>query len=647
MNRKSIGILFFTGALITFLLTGCSNTKEIPETQIQLSESGITVTFDGKELSTDEGGRVHTNANIVYYESGKDSTYGEGTEADEHDASEAEAHTVVTITEPGTYRISGTLPKGQIAVDLGEDANEDPEAVVTLILDGADISCTVAPAVIFYNVYECGDKSEENASPVVDTSAAGANVVIADGTINHINGSYVARIYEEGTTDKLHKYDGAFYSKRTMNLNGESEGTGELYITAENEGLNSELHLTINGGNIFIESQDDGINTNEDFVSVTTINGGYLYINAGLGSEGDGIDSNGYLTINGGTVSSFANGRTGDGGIDADSDILLNGGTVLATGSRNDAVSADSIQPFMELSFATTKVSGEILRIEASEGTELLTFVPRKDFQSLTYTSADLAWEQTYQIYVGGAVSGAATKDGICPIGCNYSGGTLQQYTGNSFGMGRPGMGGQPPGGFEPGEMPERMEQPEDGGQRPEPPEGMEFPEGGGNPPEMPEDSGQRSEPPEGFGGFPGGGPDNGSATPSEGSTEFLLTKETHSFSGISDGIDASGKTAVIFTVNGGNRLETTDGTIIITDISAITKDSGEAVNLSAENIQITITDIPSEDYSATGFLSDGMDFINGLFPEEEGTYQLTISVDNGDTTYTGTTQIQFSIKEE
>ena len=59
---------------------------------------------------------------------------------------------------------------------MGEDAEENPEAVVTLILDGVDINCSVAPAVIFYNVYECGDK--DNAIKEVDTIKAGANVVM-------------------------------------------------------------------------------------------------------------------------------------------------------------------------------------------------------------------------------------------------------------------------------------------------------------------------------------------------------------------------------------------------------------------------------------------------------------------------------------
>ena len=129
-----------------------------------------------------------------------------------HTAAEAAAQTVVTITKAGTYRISGTLSAGQLAVDLGDSASTDPTAVVTLIFDGASITCKIAPAVIFYNVYECNNGwSTDTATSTVDTSAAGANVVIADGSTNNITGSHVAKIYKTSTTPKI-KYDGAFYS---------------------------------------------------------------------------------------------------------------------------------------------------------------------------------------------------------------------------------------------------------------------------------------------------------------------------------------------------------------------------------------------------------------------------------------------------
>ena len=469
------------------------------ETSIVLSDSGVEV--DGQTAPDSADAAVYVGADIVYYEDGRDETYGEGTEEDAHTAEEAAAHTVVTITQPGTYRVSGTLSLGQLAVDLGEDAEEDPEAVVTLILDGADITCTVAPAVIFYNVYECAAGDEEDASPAVDTSAAGANVVLADGSVNSITGSYVARIYKEGTTDKLHKYDGAFYSKMSMNVDGEAEGTGVLNLTADNEGLDSELHLTINGGVINITAENDGINTNEDGVSVTTINGGTITITGGLGAEGDGIDSNGYLVVNGGTVLTTANPQAGEGGIDSDSGICLNGGTVIALGSRNDSAAADSAQALIELTFRATVPEGSEVELRDSEGTAVVSFTAPRDFSSATLSAPELAWDSTYTLWV----------DGV-----------QQQYTGTGTmdapgggGGGQPLEGGQPPEGMEPpaGETP-----PEPTG-TPSQGEGMEPPEGG--------------QPPEGM--QPGGRPGDGGAADEPGETAFVITADSHAFQGVGD----------------------------------------------------------------------------------------------------------------
>lgn len=110
-----------------------------------------------------------------------------------------------------------------------------------------------------------------------------------------------------------------------MNVSGGNKGNGILNIKAENEGLDSELHLTINGGIINITAGNDGINTNEDNVSVTTVNGGTLNIlcDGGTG-QGDGIDSNGWLIINGGTVIAQACSTGGDAGIDSDKGIYIN-----------------------------------------------------------------------------------------------------------------------------------------------------------------------------------------------------------------------------------------------------------------------------------------------------------------------------------
>lgn len=117
--------------ILTFLLSGCGQaTSKVEGTQIHLSDESITV--DGKEISNDSSQAVYSANDIVFYLEGQDFTYGEGTKEDEHSQKEADAHTVVHITKPGKYVLSGALSLGQNAVDLGEDAKEDPEAVVTL-----------------------------------------------------------------------------------------------------------------------------------------------------------------------------------------------------------------------------------------------------------------------------------------------------------------------------------------------------------------------------------------------------------------------------------------------------------------------------------------------------------------------------------
>ncbi len=433
------------------------------EVAITFSDSGIKV--DGEDISLDEDERVYLAHDVVYYEDRDEydsgNPYGEGADDERHSAEDAAAVSVVHITQAGTYRLTGPISAGQVWVDLGEDAAEDASAKVTLVLDNLDITCEVAPAVVFRRVYECdGDWSAEAASATVDTSDAGAVVVIADGSVNNVTGSHVARIYKDNEEQrKLWKIDGAFYSFMSLNIEGEQDGTGVLNITADNEGLDSELHLTINGGNVSIASQDDGINTNEDGVSVTTINGGTLHIVAGLGDEGDGIDSNGFLVINGGTVISMANPRS-DSGLDSDMGSYINGGTVVALGSTMDWAESDSDQVTMNLQFASSQDAGDAIVVCDEGGDVVFAYDPSEDEtasgKTRSYLGAVLSCPsfeagQTYSVYVGGVVSGQETQ-GVYDVETvtGYEGGTQQAYTGTDM-QGGPGGFGGPGGGMGPG----------------------------------------------------------------------------------------------------------------------------------------------------------------------------------------------------
>lgn len=369
------------------------------ETEIVLSREEVLV--DGQTASTDSASAVYTGEPILYYQDGTDQTYGEGTADDMHTQEEAEAHTVVTITQPGTYRLSGTLSQGQIAVDLGEEADTDPEAVVTLILDGVDITCTVAPAILFYHAYECAQEPEV-ATATVDTADAGANILIAANSQNKINGSHVAGVYEEGSTQVQYAYDGAICSAVSMNLTGEDDATSYLSITGDGAGLESQWNLTISGGDITIHSQDNGIYTGKEEIGVATINGGNLTVNAGNSGEGSGIHSNGFLTVNGGTLWAATQDGSAGYGLYAKQGILTDGGTVYALGGKNSSILNASQQGYLEMNFEQVVPAESQVSVLNPNSEAVVTLDTESECQAITICSDALQTGEMYTAEIDG-----------------------------------------------------------------------------------------------------------------------------------------------------------------------------------------------------------------------------------------------------
>ena len=421
-------------------------------------------------------------------------------------AIEPEGYTVVRINAPGTYRLSGKLSAGQIAVDLGEGAKDDPNALVTLVLDGLDISCEAAPAIIFYHVYESGEPD----------GPAGANVVLAEGTQNYVNGSHTE------------EYDGAFYSRVSMTIGGE----GRLEIRGDNEGLCSELHLTIDSGEICVWSGNDGINANADGESVITVNGGMVCVEVtGETGEGDGIDSNGSILIKGGIVEAFACGTSQDSGLDADMGILISGGIVIATGNMLDRIE-DGSQTHAVFSFAQTQ-SGGSYALKNEKGTALFETDAPNAFTNLIFSAPALV-EGNYTLW-----SGDTQFEGVAGQGGGPFFGEMQPIERPD----RPDWPGRGDGDVEippqptnpvvthgtvqppQGEQPEKM---------PVPP----MPEGSGDMPVPPMPQGSEEMPmpgmPEGVEPSKGGG-ENYILIPVTGvlSAEFPITRGANYFSGV------------------------------------------------------------------------------------------------------------------
>ena len=113
-----------------------------------------------------------------------------------------------------------------------------------------------------------------------------------------------------------------------------SGGKVKVVTTGTNgEGIESKNYLDITGGEVFINSYDDGINAAQDL----TISGGYVYSRA---TNNDGLDANGNLYINGGLVYAIG-ARSPELAIDANSEegkkVYINGGTVIAVGGIESA----------------------------------------------------------------------------------------------------------------------------------------------------------------------------------------------------------------------------------------------------------------------------------------------------------------------
>ena len=484
--------MYLSKKMFSFVIALCLAVTLLPsclaaetETIIALSDEGVTV--DGGAISQDAAAAVYLSKKVETHEDVAEELQGL-------------ENTVINITDAGTYRISGTMTDAQIAVSAEE------EDLVTLILDGVDITCRTAPAILVYSAYEPETVGE-----------AGVTITLADGAENTLTGSHTLAT-EEDTV----KHDGAVSSNVSLAI----DGGGSLHVIGDQEGIEVKYkHLTINGGVLTVESQDDPLNGSEDGVAHITINDGYLYCHA-VGAEGDGIDSNGYITINGGTVIALASTQSMDSGLDSDMGTTINGGTVVGAGNMFDELNADSEQLYMFLQF--TESTDDLICITDANGNPVFAYDFPFSYSYISFSNAQLA-EDTYHVFIGGTIAGEES-DGLYTNISSYTGGTQMHHGGTAADMGRPGGG---MGGMEPPQRPEDVELPE-GTELPQRPEGEGFPEGMERP-QRPEGEGfpEGMEPPEGMGGGMGGPHGMDSSADTE-TYAFVLTQENRSFTNVS-----------------------------------------------------------------------------------------------------------------
>ncbi|MDR0852474.1 MAG: carbohydrate-binding domain-containing protein [Clostridiales Family XIII bacterium] len=133
---------------------------------------------------------------------------------------------LVTISDAGTYILSGSTDNGQVLVYAGKND------LVRLVLNGLDITC--------------GDSA-----PIYIMKAGKTVMILASGTENTVmDATAYAR------ADAAGEPNAAVFSKDDLTITG----NGSLVVTANYEdAICSKDILTITGGNIHITAADDGL----------------------------------------------------------------------------------------------------------------------------------------------------------------------------------------------------------------------------------------------------------------------------------------------------------------------------------------------------------------------------------------------------
>ena len=232
--------------------------SELLELDVDWNEEERTVVISESEEETDD--KWKENEGSINLSTLK--TSGEGISV---------SGNVITITEGGDFKVSGTLDDGSIVIDT--------EDKVKLRLSGMSLTNTNGAAIYVKNA----DK---------------AYITVTDGTKNTLKSA--------NATDEE---KGVITAKDTLEI----KGSGSLTITAENgQGIHASDSLDIENGDIKINSSLDAINVNDTFAFTD----GNLDITAG----GDGIAADEIVDISGGKISITTTGKT-----DSESDVSSKG----------------------------------------------------------------------------------------------------------------------------------------------------------------------------------------------------------------------------------------------------------------------------------------------------------------------------------
>lgn len=263
---------------------------------------------------------------------------------------------IINITSGGDYLVRGYTAEGQIYIST------ENEEKVEITLDGVDISCSDAPAILVNQAKRCVIK-------------------LADGSLNYLR---------DGGNDKVN--DGVIFSNDTLRIKGE----GTLEITAGNaHGIASDDDVIIESGTYIINAVKSGIFAHDDI----TVNGGNLKIYGGT----NGIKSKGTVNINGGDMYISGGSKEEKSSIYASAVFNYTGGNVYAAGNQVTPPYSTP-NPYIVLNYQNGAGAGSTVGL-VLDGTEKAVVNPHNNFRCVLMLSPDIYIGGTFTAYLDGSAS--------------------------------------------------------------------------------------------------------------------------------------------------------------------------------------------------------------------------------------------------
>ena len=366
---------------------------------------------------------------------------------------------ILNITTGGDYKITGKCSECQILIDQGIDVSL---TVNSIEIDNSNTCPLLISKKAKVNLILEGESSiTDNEINEDSESFEGAGIKFKKSSSLTING--------EGKLKVISNIKNGIKGGEKSSLTIDS---GNLEITAVNNGLACDNLLTINGGSISIISQGDGIKADPDSddsksEGTIKITGGTITIN----SLGDAIQAGYKLLITGGTfdITTF-NGASASGfdedtmsakGLKCSTNehenvtnvLTINGGTFVFN-TRDDAIHSDYNVTItggkFEISTGDDGVHAEKYLIlgEMNADNSLIDLKITKSYEGL---------EGSYIYIYSGKYSVISSDDGINAAGdtdesCSMGGGNMGQggrpFRNLQFPGGNMGGQGRPQGGF-------------------------------------------------------------------------------------------------------------------------------------------------------------------------------------------------------